>query len=987
MAKSNKAPAFHQPMLFDTASPQSAPTAPPNPIAPSAPIAQASPIAQPAPTTSEAPTPPKSNSSPNPGDLVVLVDSHSLIYQVFHALPPMTSPHGVEVGAVHGFLRDVSTLLQQWKPTYLICAFDASEETFRNKLYPEYKAHREEMPDALRGQIGLIQQALELLGIPILSIGGFEADDILATLAHQASNSKARVLLVTSDKDCRQLINPLVSMLNIRKNELFGEKELMETWAIRPDQVVDFQAMVGDSVDNVPGVPSIGPKAAQQLLAQFDSLDNIYANIQKVAGDKKREKLVEHRDQAYLSQQLVRLSLDTPVPNDWSHLQRSEPNPQKLEELFRDFGFRRLAETLLQSTRSNQVSEPSSSGAPNLPVQSESTQYLQSNHRRRLPTDNYRCVNDLTMLEQLIGELSTCQSSNDKWIAIDTETTSTKARQAQLVGISLAWGPGQAAYIPILSPNPNENLPIESVRSHLAPLLADPNYRWIGQNIKFDLLVLRSHQMPLNNVAFDTMVADYLLDAGGRWLEVDSVPITELIGTGKSQKTMDKVPLDLVAHYACEDVDIPVQIAGEMLSRLKSENLDSVLYNLELPLIDVLASMEFLGVAIDLDRLAALKADFQSRLDAIHSEVLELAGETFNPDSPKQLSAILFDKLKLRVVKKTKTGLSTDAEVLEELAAEHPLPAKLLEYRQLSKLLSTYVDALPALVNPTSNRVHTSYRQDIAATGRLSSVEPNLQNIPVRTPEGKSIRSAFISGYPNWKLLTADYSQIELRVLAHCSNDEAFCNAFRSGVDIHAAVAAKVHGVALEDVTSSMRRSAKAVSFGILYGQSPFGLAKALGISREDATRFIDEYFAQYPNVRNFIAETLIDCRKNGFVKTLSGRKRILKGVRDFETLEDNKRKQLLEPERMAINTVIQGTAADMIKLAMIAIDRELKSANLQANMLLQIHDELVFEVAPNDIDALAALVRRNMETVMPLNVPVQVDIKTGKNWAECEPL
>jgi DNA polymerase-1 len=503
--------------------------------------------------------------------------------------------------------------------------------------------------------------------------------------------------------------------------------------------------------------------------------------------------------------------------------------------------------------------------------------------------------------------------------------------------------------------------------------------------------------MPLNNVAFDTMVADYLLDAGGRnhdlgdiakrWLEVDSVPITELIGTGKSQKTMDKVPLDLVAHYACEDVDIPVQIAGEMLSRLKSENLDSVLYNLELPLIDVLASMEFLGVAIDLDRLAALKADFQSRLDAIHSEVLELAGETFNPDSPKQLSAILFDKLKLRVVKKTKTGLSTDAEVLEELAAEHPLPAKLLEYRQLSKLLSTYVDALPALVNPTSNRVHTSYRQDIAATGRLSSVEPNLQNIPVRTPEGKSIRSAFISGYPNWKLLTADYSQIELRVLAHCSNDEAFCNAFRSGVDIHAAVAAKVHGVALEDVTSSMRRSAKAVSFGILYGQSPFGLAKALGISREDATRFIDEYFAQYPNVRNFIAETLIDCRKNGFVKTLSGRKRILKGVRDFETLEDNKRKQLLEPERMAINTVIQGTAADMIKLAMIAIDRELKSANLQANMLLQIHDELVFEVAPNDIDALAALVRRNMETVMPLNVPVQVDIKTGKNWAECEPL
>ena len=728
MAKSNKAPAFHQPMLFDTSSPQSAP------------MAQASPIAQPAPTTSEAAAPPKSNSSPNPGDLVVLVDSHSLIYQVFHALPPMTSPHGVEVGAVHGFLRDVSTLLQQWKPTYLICAFDASEETFRNKLYPEYKAHREEMPDALRGQIGLIQQALELLGIPILSIGGFEADDILATLAHQASNSKARVLLVTSDKDCRQLINPLVSMLNIRKNELFGEQELMETWAIRPDQVVDFQAMVGDSVDNVPGVPSIGPKAAQQLLAQFDSLDNIYANIQKVAGDKKREKLLEHRDQAYLSQQLVRLSLDTPVPNDWSHLQRSEPNPQKLEELFRDFGFRRLAETLLQSTRSNQVSEPSSSDDPNLPIQSESTQYLQSNHRRRLPTDNYRCVNDLTMLEQLIGELSTCQSTNDKWIAIDTETTSTKARQAQLVGISLAWGPGQAAYIPILSPNPKDNLPIESVRSHLAPLLADPNYRWIGQNIKFDLLVLRSHQMPLNNVAFDTMVADYLLDAGGRnhdlgdiakrWLEVDSVPITELIGTGKSQKTMDKVPLDLVAHYACEDVDIPVQIAGEMLSRLKSENLDSVLYNLELPLIDVLASMEFLGVAIDLDRLAALKADFQSRLDAIHSEVLELAGETFNPDSPKQLSAILFDKLKLRVVKKPK-----------QVSAPTPKSSKNSPQSILSLQNYLSTDNFPNCSAPTSmHYLPSSTRHPIESILRIDKISPPLVDSAASNPICKTSR-------------------------------------------------------------------------------------------------------------------------------------------------------------------------------------------------------------------------------------------------------
>ena len=1004
MAKKRHSSEFHQPMLFDTQS------QPPDAAGPKDDPPFDSPSTNNSPTTPELKSAdPLTNpqlethlqqnslfpcNSPKQGDVVVLVDSHSLIYQVFHALPPMTSPHGVEVGAVHGFLRDIATLLQQWKPSYLICAFDASEETFRNKLYTEYKAHREEMPDALRGQIGLIQQALQHLGIPLLSIGGFEADDILATLAHRAAAQGARVLLVTSDKDCRQLIQPTVSMLNIRKNELFGEKELWDTWAIHPEQVVDFQAMVGDSVDNVPGVPSIGPKAAQQLLAQFGSLDKIYANIQKVAGDKKREKLLEHKAQAYLSQQLVRLSLETPVPDDWADLQRTAPDISKLEELFRDLGFRRLSETLLKATSYTQHSDTSllnephpADASPNSADSPPTPSTLQ-----RLDPSAYQCITSLSSLDALLPTLV-----NATQIAIDTETMSTKARQTDLVGISLAWGPGQAAYIPIRSPSPNSNLPLELVRERLAPLFADPNKSWIGQNIKFDLIVLKAHELPLHHVAFDTMVADYLLDAGGRnhdlgdiakrWLEVDSVPITQLIGTGKSQKTMDQAPLEDVALYACEDVDIPIRIVADMHSRLENELLTPVMQSLELPLIEVLAEMEYKGISINIERLAELQKDFQTRLDAIHSEILHLAGEPFNPDSPKQLATILFEKLKLRPVKKTKTGLSTDAEVLEELANDHPLPAKLLEYRQLAKLLSTYVLALPNLLNPSTQRVHTSYRQDIAATGRLSSVEPNLQNIPVRTPEGRSIRSAFVPGFKDWKLLTADYSQIELRVLAHCSSDEAFCDAFRKDIDIHAAVAAQVHNIPLDQVTSAMRRSAKAVSFGILYGQSPFGLAKSLGISREEATLFIDEYFAKYPQVRDFIAQTLIDCRKNGFVKTLSGRKRILKGIRDFETLEEHKRKQLLEPERMAINTVIQGTAADMIKLAMIAIARELKSAGLQANMLLQIHDELVFEVAPQDVQPLAALVRQTMETVMPLIVPVKVDVKTGSNWAECDPL
>jgi DNA polymerase-1 len=975
MPKKKTKSEFSQPMLFDTDGPLA--QAIPEPVAASIQPA-ASLVGDPqSRTPSDGPnaSEPQSN-CPLADDLVILVDSHSLIYQVFHALPPMTSPHGVEVGAVHGFLRDIATLLQQYSPKYLICAFDASEDTFRNTLYPAYKAHREEMPEALRGQIGIIQEALKLLGIPILSVGGFEADDILATIAHRAQSHNARVLLVTSDKDCRQLITPRVSMLNLRKNELFTAKELMDVWAIRPDQVVDFQSLVGDSTDNVPGVHSIGPKAAQQLLQQFGSLDAIYANIDKVPGDKKREKLLEHRKEAYLSRDLVRLRIDTPIAQGWESLQRQMPKTTQIEELFRELGFRRLAETLLVATTAQAKSEP-------LSLESPAT---------RLSNEHYQTI---TTSEQLDALLDTLKQS--PYVAIDTETTSTKPQQTDLVGISLCWAPGHAAYLPVCSPDPSSHLALEQVVSRLAPLMADPQLKWIGQHIKFDAIVLTTHGMPLANIHFDTMVADYLLDAGGRnhdlgdiarrWLGVDSIPIASLIGSGKTQITMDRVPLEQIATYAAEDVDIPIRLYPEMQARLSAEGLEHVMHDLELPLVQVLVRMECLGVRVDTQRLEVLRDDFQARVETLYQQIMEIADENFNPDSPKQLSSILFDKFKLRVVKKTKTGISTDAEVLEELAGEHPLPAKILEYRQMAKLLSTYVEALPELINPRTGRIHTSYRQDIAATGRLSSVEPNLQNIPIRTSEGRSIRSAFVPGIDGWRFMTADYSQIELRVLAHCCGDGNLCEAFERNIDIHAAVAAQVHGVGIDQVTSSMRRSAKAVSFGILYGQSPFGLAKALGISRGQAGEFIDQYFAKYPKVREFIAQTLIDCRRKGFVTTLSGRKRILKGIRDFETLDENKKKQLLEPERMAINTVIQGTAADMIKLAMIAVDRRLQETKLEANMLLQIHDELVFEVAPLQVDAVAKMVREEMSTVMPLKVPIQVDVKVGDNWAECEPV
>lgn len=906
---------------------------------------------------------------PRAGDLVVLIDSHSLIYQVFHALPSMTSPQGQEVGAVQGFLRDIANLLQQWKPQFLVCTFDASETTFRNEIYEPYKAHRDPMPDALRDQLGLIHNCLDVLSIPKISMAGYEADDLMATLAKQAAEHGAKVLLVTSDKDCRQLISDHVQMLNVRKGELFGEEELKATWGIRPDQVVDFQSLVGDSVDNVPGVPMIGPKAAQLLLEQFDTLDGLYENVEMVAGEKKKESLKANREQAFLSRQLVKLKEDCPIEMSWIEMRPGAFDREQATHMFRDLGLRKLSELYM-------------SLLGDLPETGEKNS--------QLPREGYRTIHSLPELVQLAEYVREA-----KTLAIDTETTSTRPRDAELVGISICWATGQSAYIPIRAPSAEPKLALEDVQRVLGPLLTDSSKQFIGQNLKFDLTVLENHGIPLSNILFDTMVADYLLDAGGRnhdleelakrWLGHKSIPISALIGTGKDQRSMADVPLTEISTYACEDVDIPFRLLNRMRERLVEEQLTDVLDRLELPLIRVLSAMESEGIRISESRLHELGEQFQSRMNRLYGEILELAGESFNPDSPKQLATILFEKLGLRVIKKTKTGASTDAEVLEELASEHPLPAKIVEYRQFTKLKSTYIDALPRLISPKTGRVHTSFRQDIAATGRLSSAEPNLQNIPVRTAEGRSIRSAFLSRADDWSLVAADYSQIELRVLAHYSKDESLCRAFQENQDIHTIVAAEVNGVAVTDVTAEMRRNAKAVNFGIIYGQSPFGLSKGLGISRTEASDFIDRYFAKYPSVREFIGETLVQCRHDGFVRTMAGRKRFLRGLRDYPSLPDAKKKQLLEPERMAVNTVIQGSAADMIKLAMIEIHRQLQSLNWPVQMLLQIHDELIFDCRDDHRDRLAHLLRETMTSVMPLRVPLQVEIKQGRNWAECE--
>jgi DNA polymerase-1 len=581
-------------------------------------------------------------------------------------------------------------------------------------------------------------------------------------------------------------------------------------------------------------------------------------------------------------------------------------------------------------------------------------------------------------------------------LSIDTETTSIYPAQADIVGIALAWPDAVPAYIPIQGPtNQSDRLiSLDNARAVLSPFLHDASIAKVGQNLKYDLIVFANHGFQLSNVSFDTIIADYLCSPGERNHSLDElakktlahsmIPITDLIGTGKNQCLMCDVDIDRVTEYAAEDADVALKLIPTMQQNLQAMSLEDVFTSLEMPLVQVLADIERIGIAIDVDTLTQLRSEFEGRVEELRERIFTVAERRFNPDSPKQLAQLLFDDLGLRVVKRTKSGPSTDVDVLQELALEHPLPAIIIEYRQITKLKSTYVDALPKLINPKTDRIHSSFRQDVAATGRLSSTDPNLQNIPIRTEEGRRIRSAFKPGYQDWLLLAADYSQIELRIMAHECDDETLKAAFDANEDIHTTVAAQIYNVSAEDVTANQRRNAKAVNFGILYGQSPFGLAKAIGIPKGEAAVFIDEYFAKFSKVRAFMLDTLAKARRDGFVATMSGRRRYLKGIRDFSKLNDNQQKTLLEPERMAVNTVIQGSAADLIKLAMIRIWRRMKESKFRANMLLQIHDELVFEVHQEDAEEFSELVRYEMVNAMKLNVPLVVDVKTGKTWADC---
>jgi DNA polymerase-1 len=888
---------------------------------------------------------------------VWVVDANSLIFQVFHALPEMTSPRGEPVSAVFGFTRDMLYLLEEKKPDYLFVAFDASEHTFRHEVYEQYKAQRSEMPVDLVPQYEHIRRLLAGLGVPILEVEGYEADDLLATIAREVGERDGQCYLVTGDKDARQLITERTWVYNVRKNQAYDAAALKADWGIRPEQVVDFQALVGDSVDNVPGVPLVGPKIAGEYLQKYDSLDNLLEHVDELPKGKRRENLIAWREQALMSRQLVRLERHVPVHIDWEAGRVSGVDRRALESLFAELGFHTLAQKFAA------LPERRAEVAWQVDYQTIDTP-------ERLAW----------LTEQLTGRTS---------FALSIETIEREPRLAEIVGLALAWQEGQAYYLPVQAPLGDARLDLASTLDALRGVLENPAIEKIGQNLKRDIVVLREAGVRLAGARFDGMIASYLLDAGERNHGLDELAVRylghhnlsrdALLGTGRNLKRLDEVPVAQAAPYAAEKADVVLRLRPKLAAGLREAALEKLFDDVEMPLSEVLADMESAGVRIDTALLADLSRQYGAAMQRVEREIYEIAGREFNIGSPKQLAQVLFEEHQLPVLKRTKSGGSTDADVLEELAKSHPLPAKIVEYRQYSKLKSTYVDALPQLVHPRTLRVHTSFNQVVAATGRLSSHDPNLQNIPVRSQRGREIRAAFLPGPPGWKLLAADYSQIELRVLAHFSQDPTLCAAFANDEDIHARVASQVYGVPLHEVTSDMRRQAKAVNFGVIYGQSPFGLAKQLDIEKSEAAAFIDAYFQRYRGVERFLERILEECPKTGYVSTILGRRRAIRGIRRVTSRQRNL------PERTAINTVIQGSAADLIKLAMINIQRRLQDERSPARMLLQIHDELVFEVPQAELAATSELVRGEMAQVMELSVPLKVDLKTGDNWADCQ--
>jgi DNA polymerase-1 len=910
------------------------------------------------------------------GKTVLAIDTLSRVYQLFHALPEMTAPDGTPVSVVFGLTRDLLDIIEKKKPDYLVCAMDPPGPTFRHEKFAAYKANRAEMPADLVPQIPLVRRLLDVFGIPCLEVPGFEADDVLATLATRTVAAGGACTIATSDKDARQLLGPHVTLLNLRTNQPLGVAELAADWGIRPDQVVDYLALVGDAVDNVPGVPGIGPKIAAELIQRFGTLDALLADIESVSGAKRKENLRLHGATALAGRELIRLETAVPVAVPWDAAARHAPDAGALAALLREFGFRSLLGRVVAAGGASQpvAAVPPAAAKPKVRTLFDA----QDDEPADAAGQSAGGVIGPPLEEPateagITAAVERLRASGP--VAVAVVRPATAVGRSRPLGAVLASATVAAWF------------DAAAVSSHagLQSLLADPAVAKRGHDLKQQDVALRTLGASLRGDTFDTLLAAYLLEAGERNLGLTESAVRHGV-PGADPVAAAAVDRPATAAAAAGHCRLVHALADLLPGALAAHGLADLYAAVEMPLAGVLADMEWRGVRIDAPRLAALSVDYAARLAALESEIHALAGRTFAIASPIQLRAVLFDELGLPVVKRGKTGPSTDAEVLEQLAGLHPLPAKLLEHRKYAKLKSTYVDALPALVDPHTGRVHTTFNQTVTATGRLSSSDPNLQNIPTRTPEGQEIRAAFLPGEPGWRFVAADYSQIELRILAHLSGDAAMRAAFAAGEDIHARTAAAVCGVEPAAVTPAMRRIAKAVNFGILYGQSAFGLAKALGISQAVAAEFIAGYFRAFSGAAAFMDDVLDRCRRDGLVTTMLGRRRAIAGVR-----ERAKRRTaagvmaLTLPEREAVNTVVQGSAADMIKLAMLRVDARLRSERRRAALVLQIHDELLLESPADEAADVERLVVEEMRGALALDVPVEVSAGSGGTWAECE--
>ena len=940
---------------------------------------------------------------------LVLVDGSSYLYRAFHAFPPLTNREGEPTGAMYGVVNMLKSLISQVEPSHIAVVFDAKGKTFRDELFEQYKSHRPPMPDELRSQIQPLHAIIKALGIPLISVEGVEADDVIGTLAVQAAKEGKHVLISTGDKDMAQLVNDHIMLINTMNNTLLDREGVIEKYGIPPELVIDWLALQGDSSDNIPGVKGVGEKTALALLQGIGSIKTIYENLDKVAELSFRgaktfaPKLLAEKEMADLSYLLATIKTDVELDVTHDQLTTSPQDRDKLVELFGKYEFKKWLNEVMNGT--NPVT---TSTKERIPTNYEVTQAVEKTEniaKVEIDRSKYETVTTETQLTKWIKKIQA-----EKLVAVDTETNALDVMSAELVGISFGLASGEACYIPLTHKEEvseqagqgdlfvestatlgyelvKNQLDLTACLAQLKPILEDEQIKKIGQNIKYDLTVFANHGIEVQGVAFDTMLESYIQNSTGRhnmddlaerYLGHKTIAFEEVAGKGKNQLTFDKIALDVASEYAAEDADVTMKLHQTLFPELeKTPTLLKLFNEIEMPLVRVLSHIERNGVLIDSQKLLAQSQEIEQRLAEVEAEVHQAAGQEFNLASTKQLQEILFEKLGLPVKKKTPKGApSTNEEVLEELAQEgHIVPKLLIEHRGLSKLKSTYTDKLPQMINPKTGRVHTSYHQAVTATGRLSSSDPNLQNIPIRNEEGRRIRQAFIAR-EGYKIVAADYSQIELRIMAHLAHDEGMLKAFTEGKDIHRSTAAEIFGVSLEEVTNEQRRNAKAINFGLIYGMSEFGLSNQLGISRQEARTYMDAYFNRYPNVLQFMTDIKAKAAEQGYVETLLGRRLYLPEIKSSNGM---RRKAA---ERVAINAPMQGTATDIIKVAMIGIDKMI-FGDENIKMIMQVHDELVFEVKAERVDHYSQLIKAEMEKAIKLHVPLIADVGVGDNWDE----